>query len=85
MNVAYEILSNILRDVLPKNSNYIFQPKAEFENSYSFILVIEDYPNNQDFLKNSKLLSIIQKALNLKLSVIDKPVDIEVEVFDESD
>ncbi|ARU92062.1 hypothetical protein SCLARK_001558 [Spiroplasma clarkii] len=84
MDFAFQTIKQILTDVLPESVNYIFQPKAEFEDYYSFILVIDNNAKSIELINKTPLIPTIQNALNLDISTIGKKVEIEVEIFDES-
>ncbi|QEH61662.1 hypothetical protein SCHIN_v1c04650 [Spiroplasma chinense] len=85
MSSMYEVLSSLLKDLLPADSNYVFKQIRETDEEIKFILVIDEKLENNFSYKKTTIAELLTSIINDEQSVFTKKANIEVEVYDGSE
>ncbi|AUM62521.1 hypothetical protein [Spiroplasma monobiae] len=83
MQEAFKAIDWLFKDIVPKDIKYVFKEKYETDQSYEFILVIEE--KDLLFFKNKKSENLIKSIIdiaNSSNSNFSKKIVIDLEVLE---
>ncbi|ALD66203.1 hypothetical protein [Spiroplasma cantharicola] len=79
----FKAFERILKDIIPSDVLYVLKQKYETDQTYEFILVIQE--KDQELFKNKKnegFLEAITNICNSEISIFSKKIIIDLEVLE---
>ncbi|AGR41985.1 hypothetical protein [Spiroplasma diminutum] len=83
MQDVFKSFEEMLKSIIPKDIKYVLKEKYETDQSYEFILVIEE--KDLDIFKDKKsegFINSITNICNSELSIFSKKIVIDLEVLE---